>query len=32
MELMYNKEKLLANGDKWEHEISHALKHEFLYR
>jgi formate hydrogenlyase subunit 6/NADH:ubiquinone oxidoreductase subunit I len=32
LELMYNKEKLLANGDKWEHEISHALKHEFLYR
>jgi len=32
VELMYNKEKLLANGDKWEHEISHALKHEFLYR
>lgn len=32
LELMYNKEKLLANGDKWEHEISFALKHEFLYR
>jgi NADH-quinone oxidoreductase chain I len=32
VELLYNKEKLLSNGDKWEHEISHALKHEFLYR
>merc|ERR1711907_681157 len=32
VELLYNKEKLLANGDKWEHEIAHNLQHEFLYR
>jgi hypothetical protein len=32
VELLYNKEKLLANGDKWEVEIAHNLKHEFLYR
>ena len=31
-ELLYNKEKLLNNGDKWEPEIAHNLKAEFLYR
>ena len=25
VELLYNKEKLLANGDRWEHEIAHNL-------
>jgi len=32
VELFYNKEKLLANGDKYEVEIAHNLKSEFLYR
>jgi len=32
VELMYNKEKLLHNGDQWEAEISANLKSEFLYR
>jgi len=32
VELFYNKEKLLANGDKYEVEIANNLKHEFLYR
>lgn len=31
-ELLYNKEKLLANGDKWEAEIAAALKAEHPYR
>ena len=31
-ELMYNKEKLLSNGDKWEYEISQNLELDSLYR
>ena len=31
-ELMYDKEKLLANGDRWEHEISQNLKLDSPYR
>ena len=31
-ELLYNKEKLLNNGDKWEVEIAKNLEAEFLYR
>ena len=31
-ELLYNKEKLLANGDKWEPEIAKNLEVESLYR
>lgn len=31
-ELLYNKEKLLQNGDKWEAEISRNLDIESLYR
>lgn len=31
-ELLYNKEKLLQNGDKWEAEISRNLEIESLYR
>ena len=31
-ELMYNKEKLLSNGDIWEHEISQNLKIDAPYR
>ena len=31
-ELLYNKEKLLANGDRWEAEIAHNLNSEHLYR
>jgi len=31
-ELLYNKEKLLANGDKWETEIAEALEADYLYR
>lgn len=31
-ELLYNKEKLLANGDKWEAEISSNLLSEHQYR
>ena len=31
-ELLYNKEKLLANGDRWEVEIAANLKSESLYR
>jgi NADH dehydrogenase (ubiquinone) Fe-S protein 8 len=31
-ELLYNKEKLLENGDKWESEIYTNLKTEVLYR
>lgn len=32
VELMYNKEKLLANGDQWETEIAANLNSEYLYR
>ena len=31
-ELMYNKEKLLSNGDRWEHEISLNLAKNSNYR
>lgn len=31
-ELLYNKEKLLANGDKWEVEIAANLQADHLYR
>ncbi|CAY70666.1 Hypothetical protein PAS_chr3_0619 [Komagataella phaffii GS115] len=31
-ELLYNKEKLLANGDKWEQEIQYALDADAPYR
>ena len=31
-ELLYNKEKLLANGDKWEVEIQANLEADHLYR
>ena len=31
-ELMYNKEKLLANGDRWEKEIAENLRKEAPYR
>jgi NADH-quinone oxidoreductase chain I len=31
-ELLYNKEKLLANGDKWEEEIAANLLSEHKYR
>ena len=31
-ELLYNKEKLLLNGDMWESEIAVNLSSEFLYR
>ena len=31
-ELLYDKEKLLANGDKWEVAISRNLASEHLYR
>ena len=31
-ELLYNKEKLLDNGDRWEHEISERLKLDSPYR
>jgi len=32
VELMYNKEKLLQNGDQWEPEIARNLASEYLYR
>jgi len=32
VELMYNKEKLLQNGDQWETEIAANLNAEYLYR
>jgi len=32
VELMYNKQKLLQNGDQWEAEIAANLKSEYLYR
>ncbi|KAJ2893311.1 NADH dehydrogenase Fe-S protein subunit 8 ndufs8 [Coemansia aciculifera] len=31
-ELLYNKEKLLANGDRWESEIAQNLRSEQMYR
>ena len=31
-ELMYNKAKLLSNGDKWEYEISQNLELDSPYR
>lgn len=31
-ELLYNKEKLLENGDKWEAEIQGNLQADYLYR
>ena len=31
-ELMYNKEKLLENGDRWEHEIAQNLKINSAYK
>ncbi|XP_067648252.1 NADH dehydrogenase (ubiquinone) 23 kDa subunit isoform X2 [Eurosta solidaginis] len=31
-ELLYNKEKLLCNGDKWESEIASNLQADHLYR
>lgn len=31
-ELLYNKEKLLANGDKWELELQYALDADAPYR
>jgi len=31
-ELLYNKEKLLENGDKWEPEIQQNIQADYLYR
>ena len=31
-ELLYNKEKLLSNGDKWEKEIATNIQADYLYR
>ncbi|OLL25363.1 NADH-ubiquinone oxidoreductase subunit, mitochondrial [Neolecta irregularis DAH-3] len=31
-ELLYNKHKLLANGDKWENEIAKTIESDHLYR
>ena len=31
-ELLYNKEKLLSNGDKWEKELAANIEADFLYR
>ena len=31
-ELLYNKEKLLTNGDKWESALSKNIESEFMYR
>ncbi|KAJ1887816.1 ndufs8, ubiquinone oxidoreductase 23 kd subunit [Kickxella alabastrina] len=31
-ELLYNKEKLLANGDRWESELAQNLRSEQMYR
>lgn len=31
-ELLYNKEKLLANGDRWESEIAKNIENESMYR
>lgn len=31
-ELLYDKEKLLENGDRWEPEVAANLRNESLYR
>ena len=31
-ELLYNKEKLLTNGDRWEKEIAANIQADYLYR
>lgn len=31
-ELLYNKDKLLTNGDRWEAEISSNIEADHLYR
>ena len=31
-ELLYDKEKLLANGDKWERTLAHNIEVEHIYR
>ncbi len=31
-ELFYNKEKLLANGERWEREIAHSIRKDADYR
>ncbi len=31
-ELLYDKQKLLENGDRWETEIASNLRNESLYR
>jgi len=31
-ELLYSKDKLLANGDRWERQVAAQLKSDFLYR
>lgn len=31
-ELLYNKEKLLSNGDKWEPELAANIQADYLYR
>ena len=31
-ELLYNKEKLLQNGDKWEPELAANIQMDYLYR
>ena len=31
-ELLYNKEKLLNNGDRWEKEIAANIQADYLYR
>ena len=31
-ELLYNQEKLLNNGDKWEKELAANIQADFLYR
>lgn len=31
-ELLYNKEKLLSNGDQWEPAIANNLEADYLYR
>ncbi|VDK19874.1 unnamed protein product [Anisakis simplex] len=30
--MLYNKEKLLLNGDRWEPELAANLQSEYLYR
>ena len=31
-ELLYDKQKLLANGDRWEPELAAILRNEAMYR